>query len=242
MGLNIDLRWMQRAAVIAIASFSMAGCGGGGGGSDSATSSTDTAVDSSAPGTTQTPTTTNPDPTGNHAPTLSGSPASSVVIDTEYSFQFAAEDADGDALTVSVQNMPGWAHFDAESRVLSGTPTAADMGSYSNIVITATDGNATVTMPAFTVDVVPTASGQVTVSWHAPTTNTDGSALTDLAGYKIYFGNTADNLNRTVRVDNAGLSNFVIDNLTPATYFFVITALNSKGMESARSSLVSKTL
>jgi hypothetical protein len=237
---------MQRAAVIAVASFSMAGCGGGGGG-DSATSSTDTAIEGDAPGTgtpgsTQTPTTTNPDPTGNHAPTLSGSPVSSVVIDTEYSFQFAADDADGDALTLSVQNMPSWAHFDAESRRVWGTPTAADVGAYSNIVVTASDGNSTVTMPAFAVQVVPTASGQVTVSWQAPTTNTDGSALTDLAGYKIYFGNAADNLNRAVRVDNAGLSNFVIDNLTPATYFFVITALNSKGVESARSSLVSKTL
>jgi hypothetical protein len=31
-------------------------------------------------------------------------------------------------------------------------------------------------------------SGQATLSWDPPTTNVDGTPLTDLAGYKVYYG------------------------------------------------------
>jgi len=77
------------------------------------------------------------------APLISGSPETTVVAGTKYSFQPGASDSDGDALTFSVKNLPAWATFDTSSGLVSGTPSASDVGSYPSITITVADGNAT---------------------------------------------------------------------------------------------------
>jgi hypothetical protein len=71
-----------------------------------------------------------------------------------------------------------------------------------------------------------------TVSWTPPTQNEDGSPLTDLAGYKIYYGNESGNYQRSIQIDNPGITIYVVENLTPNTYYFVMTAINSSGIES----------
>ena len=84
--------------------------------------------------------------------------------------------------------------------------------------------------------------GTATLSWLPPTENTDGSALT-LAGYKIYYGTSADNYTTVVNIDNPGLATYLIDNLPAGnTYYFVITAIDSNGIESAYSEVGSKTI
>jgi hypothetical protein len=72
----------------------------------------------------------------------------------------------------------------------------------------------------------------VTLSWTPPTQNEDGSPLTDLAAYRIYYGNEPDNYPTSIYLDNPGLVIYVVENLTPNTYYFVITAINSSGEES----------
>ncbi|HHJ13871.1 MAG TPA: hypothetical protein ENJ79_05770 [Gammaproteobacteria bacterium] len=76
----------------------------------------------------------------NRAPTLSGSPASSVAEDSAYSFRPSAADADGDALVFSILNRPAWARFNAATGQFSGTPRNADVGLYSGIEIRVSDG------------------------------------------------------------------------------------------------------
>lgn len=83
---------------------------------------------------------------------------------------------------------------------------------------------------------------QATLSWTPPTTNTDGSALTDLASYVIYYGTTASNLNQQVNVANPATTSRVVTGLTPATWFFAMTAINARAVESARTGTVSKTI
>lgn len=75
-------------------------------------------------------------------------------------------------------------------------------------------------------------SGNATLSWMPPTLNTDGSPLTDLAGYRIYYGNQPGNYHSSILVDNPGLTIYVVENLRPNTYYFVMTAINSRGVES----------
>jgi hypothetical protein len=70
--------------------------------------------------------------------------------------------------------------------------------------------------------------------------NADGSSLTNLAGYRIYYGTTSSALTRSININSAGLSSYVITGLTPATYYFAMTAYNGAGAESTRSSIVSK--
>jgi fibronectin type III domain protein len=97
-----------------------------------------------------------------------------------------------------------------------------------------------------TVPVGPSATnkdtGTATLSWQAPTTNTDGAALTDLAGYRIYYGMNHDDLTQTVQLTGLGLQTYVVDDLGTGTWYFAIKAVTSAGVESALSDVVSKTI
>ena len=183
----------------------------------------------------------------NKAPVISGTPVASVTALQSYSFQPTASDPNGLRIVFGIWNKPTWLSFDTTTGRLSGTAPAADVGVYSNIVITAYDGYSKAVLPAFGITVKATAasapppppppvatSASVTVSWSPPTQNSDGSPLTNLAGYRVYFGTTATNLNSSVTLANPGLVRDVIENLTPATWYFAMTAYNTNGSESAR--------
>lgn len=178
----------------------------------------------------------------NRAPTISGTPATSVQAGSAYSFTPTATDADGDTLGFSISNRPSWATFSTANGSLNGTPTAAY--THSNIVISVSDGRTSVSLPAFSISVsaasTPT-TGNATLTWAAPTTNTDGSALTDLSGYKIYYGSSPSTLSSVVSV-SVGSSSYVVTNLSAGTWYFAMTSLNTAGNESAQSTVVSKTL
>ncbi|TDR70559.1 putative Ig domain-containing protein, partial [Photobacterium lutimaris] len=90
----------------------------------------------------------------NDAPQISGSPATSVQQDASYSFTPSASDIDNDDLTFSIENQPAWASFNAASGLLSGTPTNDDVGTTSNITIKVSDGTETVSLGAFSLEVV----------------------------------------------------------------------------------------
>jgi hypothetical protein len=162
------------------------------------------------------------------------------MVGTLYSFQPSATDPDNDTLTYSISGRPSWTTFSTTTGLLSGTPAVGDVRTYSNIVISVSDGTAQVALPAFSITVVATATGSATLSWTPPTQNTDGSPLTDLSGYRIYWGTTQNSLVNSVTVNNAGLSSYVVDQLTPATWYFATTALNSMGVESGLSNVASK--
>src|SRR5262245_31963313 len=87
----------------------------------------------------------------NVAPTISGTPATSVAVRSAYKFVPTARDANGDPLYFSIAGKPAWATFSNVTGELSGTPTAA--GTFASIVISTTDGAKTVSLPAFTIAV-----------------------------------------------------------------------------------------
>ena len=185
------------------------------------------------------------DPTGvdNSAPSISGTPAVSVVQNSAYEFVPSASDPDENLLTFDIINKPGWASFNTDTGVLAGTPSAADVGMTDGIVISVTDGTLAESLPPFGITVNAFGAASVTVSWTIPTTNTDGSALTDLAGFKIYYGTTAGNYSDTTVIDNPGVSSLVINNLSfQSMYFFVATAFDESGNESAFSNESSQAL
>ena len=84
-------------------------------------------------------------------------------------------------------------------------------------------------------------NGSALVSWTPPTENTDNSTLTDLAGYRIYFGITSGVYSRSVDINNPGLTSYQVDHLGSSDWYFVMTAYNSLGVESAYSREVSTT-
>jgi len=82
--------------------------------------------------------------------------------------------------------------------------------------------------------------GSATLSWTPPTLNTDGSPLTDLASYKVYYGNESGNYHTSIQISNNGMTIYVVEHLTSNTYYFVMTAINSSGEESDFSNEASK--
>jgi len=84
--------------------------------------------------------------------------------------------------------------------------------------------------------------GSATLNWQPPTQNEDGTPLNDLAGYNIYWGTTPGTYPNSVRIDNPGLTTYVVENLAPGTYEFVSTAFNLAGTESRYSNAASKTI
>lgn len=177
-------------------------------------------------------------------PIVSGSPATSITAGSTYSFRPSGSDPEGRALTWSISNKPSWASFSTRNGALRGTPNASHVGTYSNIVISASDGRNRTSLPAFNVTVTAAGSngGSATLSWIPPTTTTTGAALTNLAGYRIYYGTNRNDLTRTVQVSNAGVTRYVINDLSPATYYFAIRAYTSAGVESESSNVVSKVI
>jgi hypothetical protein len=178
----------------------------------------------------------------NGSPTISGTPATAVTAGAAYSFQPTASDPDGNTLTWSIAGKPAWATFSTTTGKLSGTPAAANAGTFANIVISVSDGTNTAALPAFTINVASGALGSASLSWQAPTENTDGSPLDDLAGFRIVYGTSSTALNQTVDVTNPGVNTYVIDQLVSGKWYFAVRAYTSGGAESDVSNVVSKTI
>ncbi len=86
-------------------------------------------------------------------PTISGTPTTSVTAGSSYSFKPTASGPSGDTLTFSIGNKPSWATFSSTTGQLSGTPTGANVGSYSNITISVSDGTQSASLASFSIAV-----------------------------------------------------------------------------------------
>ncbi len=186
--------------------------------------------------------TVQPSSTSTPPPTIAGTPTTSVKVGAAYSFVPTASDPNGYSVTFSVANLPSWASFNTSTGQISGTPGAANVGTYSNIVITVSDGKASASLAPFSITVTQLAMGTATVTWTPPTTNSDGTALTNLAGYHIYYGTSSGALTSVITVSNPGTASYVVSNLSPGTYYFAVKSYTSAGVESSSSNVASKTI
>ena len=222
-------------AVAACAAF-IAGCGSDGG--DTANSSAPPAQSPSQP--TQS--------AANSPPKISGTPTFAVGAGEEYAFQATATDADGNALTFTAANLPAWAHLDPATGAVTGTPEDADVGTYPGITLTVSDGKATAALAPFSITVEGVegsgsgADGRATLTWEPPTQNTDGTACTDLASYRILYGRSAKNLTKAVHVANPSVTSYVVENLPSGKWYFAVVAVNNSGVSSTPSNVAAKTI
>ncbi len=233
--MTLSILRISAPALMAVLLLAVAGCGGGGGSGGSWGGSSG----SGSGGNTV------PPPAANRAPTISGTPAPSVTAGQAYAFQPSASDPDGQALTFSITNMPSWAAFNAATGRLSGTPAAGNAGTYANIVISVSDRAASAALPAFTITVqaAPVATaGSATLSWRAPTTNEDGTALTNLAGYRVRYGTNTSALTNLVDLASPAATTVTIQGLTAGTWYFVLHSYTNTGVESDPTAPVSKTI
>jgi hypothetical protein len=179
-------------------------------------------------------------PPGTGTPTISGPAAATALVGSAFSYRPTASDPDGQTLTFRASGLPSWASFNSANGTISGTPTATSVGT-SNVTITVSDGTLEASL-TLALTVTQTTTGRATLSWSPPTQRTDGSALTNLAGYRIYYGTSASSLGSRIDVPTAGTTSWVVENLTPGTWYFAATAVDGDGNESALSVVASKTI
>jgi hypothetical protein len=85
-------------------------------------------------------------------------------------------------------------------------------------------------------------SSNATLSWTAPTENTDGSVLANLGGYVIHYGTAPNDLTSSITISNPGLTTYVVDNLAAGTYYFTLSATTTTGVQSVASNEASVTI
>ena len=214
-----------RAVVVAVLA-SLAACGGGGAGPESTTIA-------GAPPTSSSTT------VGTVA--VSGPTVDAAVAEQPYAYLPEVGDAGGAEVAFTIENKPAWATFDPASGLLSGTPSTADVGSRATVRIVATAGGKRATVE-FQLQVVASAQGAATFALDAPVTRTDGSALQNLAGFRVYYGKSATRLDRFVDVKTATATSAVVSQLTPGTWYFAATAYDAHGFESEPTDLAIKTI
>jgi hypothetical protein len=219
------LRFIVLGASLAIA---LAACGGDG--SDGlTTSSTASTTD---PSTSQTAA----------ALAIQGAAPAGVNYGSPYDFTPTVSAPAGAALAFTIQNKPAWAAFNTSNGALTGTPTAGDVGSDADIVISVSDGTASASLPAFSISVNEVSGGAATLDWSAVTETTADTVLTGLAGYIVYYGTSADNLNQQVKLANPGQTTYMVTNLAPATWYFGVAAYTSDGVIGQMSNVGEKTI
>ena len=88
----------------------------------------------------------------------------------------------------------------------------------------------------------PPPTGSIALSWSAPATNSDGSPITDLSGYRVYYGTASGFYTDNVTITNPSTLSTTISNLPADTYYVIVRAFNSVNAESQASVEVSKTI
>jgi hypothetical protein len=110
-------------------------------------------------------------------------------------------------------------------------------------VISVNDGPASASLTPFSISVgAALASGSVTLAWVAPTTNADGTPLTDLAGYTITYGNSPSAMNQSVQISSAAVTSYTIQSLSAGSWYFSVTAYTSGGSQSPASNVAALTI
>jgi hypothetical protein len=106
----------------------------------------------------------------------------------------------------------------------------------------------TQTLPAVTVNTTytltctgptPAANGSAALTWVAPTTNTDNSPLTNLAGFRVQYGTSQSTLDQSVSVSGATTTTRTITALPAGTWYFGVRAVTTQGVESGLSPIAS---
>jgi hypothetical protein len=87
---------------------------------------------------------------------------------------------------------------------------------------------------------VPARTGTARLSWNAPTTRTDGSPFENLAGYRIKYGISPDELPCLVEIRDPKVTTWTVTGLSPGTWYFAVASFDGGFVESDLTDVVSK--
>ena len=145
-------------------------------------------------------------------------------------------------VTVSLPGAPAYATTFSSRSTFSRVVTIkfrADAPATLKVTYQLTAGTGSISMQAAALS-QSGASAQLT--WQPPAANSDGSPLTDLSAFKVYWGTTEGKYTHSTRISNAAARAHTVTGLASGKWYFVVTALNSAGLESPQSNVWSKTI
>ena len=172
-----------------------------------------------------------PDPTPAPVLPIVSLTASSTTVASDGSVTLNWSSSDADSCTAS-GNWSG-------DKNISGSEIINSIIVGSTFILNCTGAGGT-DSDSVTVSVVMSNTGSALLSWLPPTSNTDESVLTDLAGYKIYYGATPGNYSETIIINSPGITSHVVENLQAGTWYFTMSSFNVSSIESSFSNEVSK--
>jgi len=166
-----------------------------------------------------------PDPVPGVAPELTFTAGASVIADGgSVTLNWSATNA------TSCTASGGW----SGSQQTNGTLLVGPLTQNTTFSLTCSgDGGNVIEMLMVSVE------GQLALSWTAPTENVDGTPLTDLAGYRIYYGDSSRDYSDMADVADPVATTHSIT-LISGSYYVAMTALDADGNESAYSNEIVK--
>ena len=176
---------------------------------------------------------------------ISGAPTTTAEVGQFYSFRPTVVAPAGSSLAYEVSNKPAWAQFSAATGTLSGTPSTGSAATDANIVVSVSSGAQSASLPAFSITVEPaaaTTAGAASLSWSVPTTNTNGSPLTNLAGFVIRYGTSSTALEKQISIASPSATGAEVSNLSPGNWYFQVAAVNTANVEGQFSAVVGRTI
>lgn len=217
-----------RYAIVAWLACAIAACGGGGGGG--AVNPVQSGGGGSGSGQGSITITITAPASGNQMET----PDASVILEGT---------AKGKNAIVSVE----WVNDRGGQGTASGTSTWKTGGiplltGKNRITVTARDQGGRKGSRTVVIKRESTGSGSVELSWTAPTHREDGSPLNNLAGFNIHYGRLPGIYDYRIEIDNPGIATYLVEGLDPGTWYFVLSAYDTDGLESNFSNEVVRTV
>jgi Calx-beta domain len=148
--------------------------------------------------------------------------------------------AQGKSFAIALMSIAGQASFgNPSSAVIQVTSSLASTSSSSG---GSPSGSSSGTIASGSSSGTSVGSKTTMLSWSPPNENTNGSALTNLAGYNIYYGTSSGTMTNKISITTVGITNYVIQNMNSGNWYFAMTAVNSSGTESVLSGAIEATL
>ena len=148
-------------------------------------------------------------------------------------------------VTVSLAGAPTYTTTFSSTTTFSRVITVrfrADAATTLRVNYTLTAGSGTIRMQAAALSQAAP-NGAATLTWQPPTLNTDGSTLTDLSAFKVYWSTTQGTYSATQSTQiSSAIRSHTVSGLARGTWYFVVTALNTQGLESPYSNAWTKTI
>jgi len=155
----------------------------------------------------------------NDAPTISGTPASSVLQGEQYSFTPVVVDDDiADTHSFTASGLQAWLAIDANTGELKGTPVAGSTDA-STVIITVNDGTSNVALGPFDITVIDPANAPVI---------SGSPMLTGVEGGSYSFTPTLDWTSLTPPTPAPGVTPFMYTSTTTLPAGLVFTSVTGE--------------